>query len=121
MTVPKNIEDRMFAVQHQIVNDLTNMGVPSGYSLVVRSYSKSYYGRYFPNKKRIFVYLYRDSKLTKERDYNSLFRTVLHEVTHFLQYSDPYFVRKRGVMHNPDFYRIYNDLVRDAINETIIC
>ena len=121
--IDKAIRNRMSEVQDRIVEDLNRMGVlrnVTGYSLSVKTYSKTCFGRYYPRTDNIFVYLYEDTALTKERPYDELFRTVLHEITHYIQYHDAFFIRARGVMHNEEFYHILNDLVREAECEEII-
>lgn len=100
-------------LRDRICHDLKSLGIDlTSFELAMKPYSKSYYGRYVPKKKRVIVYVYEDSDKTVFYPYEKLFSTVLHEVTHHLQWSDPEFKRIRGVMHNSEFYQIYNRLMR---------
>ena len=103
----------MNALKERILNDLIKIGIDTkGFELVLRPFSKSYYGRYLPKTQKVFVYVYADKELNNLYPYNQLFRTVLHEVVHHIQWSDPEYVRIKGVMHNTEFYRLYNKLLR---------
>ena len=96
-----------------LLNDIKAVGGDvTGFELVLRPYSKTYYGRYIPSRKRVIVYVYQDSDLSELYPYEDLFATTLHEFTHHVQWSDPNFVRIKGVMHNAEFYRIYNTFMQ---------
>lgn len=97
----------------KLLNDLRALNINTdGMTLVVKPYSKSYNGRYFPKDNRIFLYAYRDPNRTCMYPYSRLMKTLLHEVVHFIQWNDPEYVRVKGIMHNEEFYRIYNSLER---------
>ena len=73
-------------------------------------YSKSYWGRYFPERKLIRLYaLDEDGNQFPDR---ILIREGLHELTHHIQYNHiPYWRRKRGVMHDDEFWDIYRGML----------
>lgn len=100
-------------IRNLLQHDLRVLGIDAtGFELVLRPYSKTYYGRYMPKYKRVIVYVYADIYLENLYPYETIFSTVLHEVVHHIQWSDPLFERVKGVMHNADFYNIYNRLMR---------
>lgn len=90
-----------------------------GFELVLKPFSKSYYGRYNPKNKKLFLYIYEDSQCTKMYSYSQLFETLLHEVVHFIQWSDPEYIRIKGIMHNREFYILYNKLLSMHKREVI--
>lgn len=95
----------------KLLNDLGALNINTdGMTLVVKPYSKSFYGRYYPKDNRIFLYAYKDPERTCMYPYNQLMKTLLHEVVHFIQWNDPEYVRVKGVMHNAEFHKIYNRL-----------
>lgn len=96
----------------RIISDLNRLGIDTkGFDLILKPFSKTYLGRYYTVQKRIVVYVYRNSARSELFSYGELFRTILHEVAHHLQYCDPEYVRVKGVMHNAGFYKLYNKLV----------
>ena len=115
---------RRRSVQFRVLMDLCKMNIAPPripkYTLVVKPYSKTCHGRYYPETDKLIVYLYEDPECTRERNYEDLFRTVLHEMAHHLQHHDPYFIRVRGVMHNEQFYRLLSELESDARDAEII-
>lgn len=101
-------------LEHKLLSDLRALGIDvRGFELVLKPFSKSYYGRYVPRSKKIFLYAYEDSETTTMYRYSNLFKTLLHEVVHHIQWSDPDYVRIKGVMHNEEFYKIYNRLLAE--------
>lgn len=94
----------------RIIEDLRKIGIDEEkfkFKLQLKSYSKTYYGRYSPKTKTITLYLYQDPTGIVPVDYRSLFLTAIHEATHCIQWSDKSFVRKKGIMHNQEFYRLF--------------
>lgn len=84
------------------------------YDLNFKHYSKVYYGRYVYKRKdsfkpKVFVYLFKNPEKTEMYTYEDILSTTVHEVCHHIQYSNPDFVRKRGVMHDKQFWDLYND------------
>lgn len=109
----------MEELKNKMLKDFSMLGLPTDFELDLRGYSKVYNGRYYVQDKRIVLY-------TQEEDgsfidYEDLFRTLLHESVHHYQWHyDPTFTRVKGVMHNPDFWYIYNKNVEKAINLDIV-
>lgn len=77
-----------------------------------RPYSKTFYGKYLVNKQKVVIYPYETTD--KLSPYSNILNTAIHEVCHHLQYSDPSFVRLKGVMHNVEFWNMYHTLVQKA-------
>lgn len=99
---------------YKLLGDLNMLSLPvEDVEIKFRPYSKTYYGRYFPSKQQIFLYPYRDKK-GNFLEYDKILETVIHEFIHHLQHSDPTFKRRKGVMHNTDFWRKYNHYVNLA-------
>lgn len=90
-----------------IKSDLRMLGLPTDFTLDLRGFSKTYYGRYHIREKRVVVYC------TDERGqllpYSAILDTALHEVIHHYQHChEKGFVRVKGVMHNPTFHKLYS-------------
>jgi len=81
-------------------------------------HSSAYWGRYYPDRKLIRLYLldengeaYPESILLKEG---------LHELTHHIQYYHiPFWKRLKGVMHDEMFWEIYRGMLGKAFNHTL--
>ena len=98
----------MQELYHKLLGDMKRVGLPTDFTLELKPYSKTYYGRYNPNLDRVTVYIYEDKECTKLTDYEELLLTSIHEAVHHVQWKDKSFVRRRGVMHDADFHRLYN-------------
>ena len=103
-------------------NNIYNIS-PVGTSAVY-SAAKTYYGRYFPNKQnnikpRIFIYPYAN-EYGDLLHYFNILDTAIHEFIHHLQYTDPNFKRKKGVMHDTQFWKLYNHYTNRAEKYNII-
>lgn len=98
----------MQELYHRLLSDLKQVGIKPSFTLELRPYSKTYYGRYDPNLDKVTVYLYEDKACTKLTEYEELLLTTVHEAVHAIQWHDKSFVRRKGVMHNADFHRLYN-------------
>ena len=98
----------MQELYHRLLSDLKQVGIKPSFTLELRPYSKTYYGRYDPNLDKVTVYLYEDKARTKLTKYEELLLTTIHEAVHAIQWHDKSFVRRKGVMHNADFHRLYN-------------
>lgn len=108
----------LISIKRQILSDLKKLGVSvDNFTLKLCRYSKTLYGRYFIDRKEIRLYLFMDKNCTHRFEYIELLKTVVHELTHHIQHSNPEYVRYSGVMHDPEFYRIYNNFV-SKINNT---
>ena len=95
-------------LQHKLLMDLSDLNLPTDeVSIEIRPYSKSYFGRYIIKEKRILIYPYA-SKNGQLYSYNNILCTAIHEMVHHIQHQDPNFKRKKGVMHDTQFWRLYN-------------
>lgn len=94
-------------LQNRIVNDLITIGVPISFELIVKDYSKSFYGCYRPNTNRVYLYYYEDEECSTPYSYEHLFKIAVHESVHAMQWNDPNYVRVRGVMHNEEFRALF--------------
>lgn len=109
------------ALKKALISDLEKLGICcSDFELELRPYSKNYYGRYYTNRELVVVYVYRDKEKTTPFDYSDIFSTVLHEVCHHLQWSNPEWVRLKGVMHDKAFWDMWTKYMkahRDSIKD----
>lgn len=92
----------------RLISDLKLIGIPFDFTLELKSYSKTYFGRYDPNKNKIILYIFEDSNCARLYPYSKLLDTLLHEFTHYMQYKNPAFRRVKGVMHDGNFIALYN-------------
>ena len=97
----------------RLLSDLSLLKLPTNeVDIYIRPFSKTYYGRYFP--------VYNDEE-TKPKIYlYPLLQTVIHEFCHHLQYTSGSFVRNRGVMHNAEFWKLYNHYINRAKQYSMI-
>ena len=102
-------------VVERIKNDFNRIGLPTDLDIQLRGYSKTYEGRYNPSNKQIVLY-----HLANEKGfpvpYNYLLSTAIHECVHHVQWTDPNFIRVKGVMHDPEFWKLYNLYIERAYN-----
>ena len=98
----------MQELHYRLLRDLRKIGINVSFELELRPYSKTYYGRYNPNSNKVTLYVYEDKSRTKLLKYEVLYMTLIHEAIHCLQWNDKSFVRRKGVMHDPEFYRLFN-------------
>ena len=97
----------MQELETSLRKDLSKIGLDVKFTLSLRPYSKSYFGRYDPNKNIIILYVYKtpDGAMYS---YEDLLLTTIHEAIHCLQWSNPEFKRVKGVMHDLEFKRLYD-------------
>ena len=104
----------------RLLSDLSLLNLPVyEVDLFIRPFSKTYYGRYFPvyNDKEVRpkVYVYPYENVDKElMSYNKILETSIHEFCHHIQYTSGSFVRNKGVMHDTQFWRLFNHYVDRA-------
>ena len=99
----------MQELYNALLNDLHKLGFNiHSFRLILRPYSKAYYGRFYISKREIYLYVFEDAQLKKFIPYYQLLDTLIHEAIHASQDSRKDFVRKRGVMHDPEFKTLYN-------------
>lgn len=98
----------------KLLSDLSQLKLPvNEVEISIRPYSKTFYGRYFPvyndkeTKPKIYIYPYENCE-GDLMSYDSILSTAIHEFCHHIQYTSGSFVRSRGVMHNPQFWKLYN-------------
>ena len=89
-------------------SDIKLLGLPTDFTLDLKGYSKKYYGRYYIQEKRIVVFI--NDVNGNQLPYHEILDTVLHEAIHHHQHHyEEGFVRLKGVMHNLDFKRMYEE------------
>lgn len=111
----KQIQERL-RLTKRVLKDLKLLGLSPhmlNYNLEFKDYSKSYYGRYIRSKRedetpRIYIYIYRSKYCNTMYEYEDIFSTMVHEICHHIQHSDPEFIRRKGVMHDKQFWDLYN-------------
>jgi hypothetical protein len=81
-------------------------------------HSKSYWGRYFPDRK--LIRLYALDEFGEQYDDAILLKEGLHELTHHIQYNHiPFWTRVHGVMHDDEFWEIYRGMLQKAFRESV--
>lgn len=88
-------------------NDLSKIGLDVKFSLSIRPYSKSYFGRYDINSNTIILYVQKTPN-GEMYPYSELLLTTVHEAVHCAQWSDPNYKRVKGIMHDTEFKRLYS-------------
>lgn len=113
-------------LKDRLLSDLSQINLPiDEVDLFIRPFSKTYYGRYFPvyndedTKPKIYVYPYVSAD-GDSIDYDMALKTAIHEFCHHIQYTSGSFVRSRGVMHDPQFWKLYNFYENRALNSNLI-
>lgn len=96
----------MQGLEMRLRNDLSKIGLDVKFTLSLRPYSKSYYGRYDIKTSTVILYVQKtpDGEMYP---YEDLLLTTIHEVIHCKQWHDPKYKRVRGVMHNTEFKKLY--------------
>lgn len=96
----------MQELEMRLRNDLSKIGLDVKFTLSLRPYSKSYFGRYDINTSTIIIYVQKtpDGEMYS---YEDLLLTLIHEAIHCYQWHNPDYKRVKGVMHNIEFKRLY--------------
>ena len=103
----------------QLTRDLKLLNIPiDEVDLFIRPFSVTYFGRYFPSaddsvRPRVFLYPYSD-KEGNMYPYRDILLTLIHEMVHHIQHTNCSFVRLKGVMHDTNFWKLYNRYVSKA-------
>ena len=104
----------------RLLSDLSHLNLPIyEVDLFIRPFSKTFYGRYFPvyndniARPKIYVYPY-ENEGGDLMQYKVILETVIHELCHHIQYTSGSFVRNKGVMHDPQFWKLYNHYTERA-------
>lgn len=110
----------------KLLSDLSLINLPvDEVNLFIRPFSKTYYGRYFPvyNEEeimpKIYIYPY-ENKRGDLMHYDLILETAIHEFCHHIQYASGSYERIKGVMHNPQFWKLYNLYHERAIKNRLI-
>lgn len=105
----------------RLLSDLSQLNLPVyEVDLFIRPFSKTYYGRYFPVRDdnvirpKIYLYPYVTEDNTEFENYSNTLQTVIHEFCHHIQYTSGSFIRNKGVMHDPNFWKLYNHYINRA-------
>lgn len=104
----------------RLLSDLSHINLPiDEVDLFIRPFSKTFYGRYFPVydekqiKPKIHIYPY-ENEDNDLMNYDKILETTIHEFCHHIQYTSGSFVRSKGVMHNTQFWKLYNHYTERA-------
>lgn len=102
-------------LKHKLISDGSELKLPiEEIELEIRPYSKTYYGRYYPTVcedlqlPKVVLYQYETKECDTEIDYEILISTFIHEMVHHIQYMNPFHQRKKGIMHDENFWKLYN-------------
>lgn len=113
-------------LKNRLLFDLSHLNLPVyEVDLFIRPFSKTLYGRYFPvyNEKlvkpKIYIYPY-ENKDGDLLDYKLILETSIHEFCHHIQYTSGSFTRSKGVMHDPQFWKLFNHYVERAKKYNLI-
>ena len=105
----------------RLLSDLSQINMPvCEVDLFIRPYSKTYNGRYFPvydekkAKPKIYVYPYSNEENNSFVEYDIILETAIHELCHHIQYTSGSFVRNKGVMHDTQFWKLFNRYTEKA-------
>lgn len=112
-----------YSVSDKFCSDLFKIGLLdklTDATLKIKPYSKSFFGRYFFKDKRINIYMCSNKDLTSVYAYPDLLKTMIHEACHHIQYHNGTYVRRRGVMHDSNFWKLYNHYIELAVKEGIL-
>jgi hypothetical protein len=85
------------------------LGLPCPFDIEIKGYSAKYFGKYVHGRRAVVLYVLADKESGRLYPYREVFLTLLHERVHYVQYSDPDFVRYKGVMHDARFWEIYGE------------
>lgn len=96
----------MQELETQLREDLSKIGLDVKFTLSLRPYSKSYYGRYDVANSTIIIYVQKTPN-GEMYSYEELLLTTIHEAIHCKQWHDPKYKRVKGVMHDLEFKRLY--------------
>lgn len=86
---------------NEIKHIIKDMGLPTDFHIELRGYSERYWGSYYPDKKKIVLYVL--DEIGEYLPYYAILCTALHEAIHHYQHSKPDFVRVHGIMHDTEF------------------
>lgn len=106
-------------IQYRLLSDLRLLSLPvDEVDVFFRPYSKTFYGRYYPSRDeaitrpRLFIYPFAN-RAGELLPYDVIMTTAIHEMCHHIQYTNGH-NRVRGVMHDTEFWKLYNHYVTRA-------
>lgn len=106
-------------LESYLKSDIKLVGLPTDFTLDFKGFSKRYYGRYYIQEKRIVVFIHDEQG--NQLPYHEILDTVLHEAIHHYQHHhDKGFIRLKGVMHNLDFHKTYEESMNKLIDWEVI-
>lgn len=105
----KVLENPLESLAKSLLKDLSALNIPTDFTLKLRFYSKYCFGKYDPNSDVIILYVFADKNHCNLYSYELLLRTLIHECVHRLQWKSETYVRLKGVMHNAEFYKLFNE------------
>lgn len=97
----------MQELESQLRDDLLNIGLDVDFTLSLRPYSKTYFGRFDPKENKVILYVCETPK-GDMYPYEELLLTTVHEVVHCLQWHNPNYQRVKGIMHDFEFKKLYS-------------
>ena len=71
-------DDVLQELYHRLTRDMSRVGIPLDFTLELKSFSKTYYGRYDPNSNKITVYIFEDKSCTRMYSYEGILMTCIH-------------------------------------------
>lgn len=105
---------RFVTIKDRLLRDARKAGINiTGFTLIIKPYSQERWGYYDHNKEVIVLFVNKNEQ-EELAPYDDLLRYFLHECTHYTQWSDPEFVRYKGIMHNEEFYTLYNKFMEET-------
>ena len=113
------------SLKERLLNDLSKIDIPvDEFTFELRAYSRSLYGNYVPkgyrNREKACIRIYPFKKVGEYYPYADILITAIHESCHHLQYRNPNYTRRKGIMHDAEFYRLLQDYVNKAKDLDII-
>lgn len=99
-------------LEYRLLSDLRSLKLPvDEVDVFFRPFSKTYLGRYFParcdrGRPKLFIYPFENTR-GDLMSYEQVLSTAIHELCHHIQYVSG-LVRVKGVMHNEQFWQLYN-------------
>lgn len=96
----------MTDLEKRLRTDLIKIGLVEDFTLSLRPYSKTYFGRYDVSTSTVILYVNQENGTPYP--YKDLLMTTIHEVIHCKQWHSSSYKRVRGVMHDAEFKRLYN-------------
>lgn len=103
----------------RLLSDARRVGIDTtSLSLHIKPYSKMRWGTYNPKDNSITLYVFLNEK-GKLPQYKKLLAFFIHECVHYTQWNDPEFIRYKGIMHNAEFYSLYEKFMMRLNNDSI--